>query len=556
KTGTLTKNEMTITRIFVNNKIVDVSGTGYEPKGNFFEERNIVNPKKYELLLRIGDLCNNAKLTKEKDKHSIVGDPTEGSLMVLAKKGKFENSLFQFIEELPFDSERKRMSVIFKDKKTKKIQAYVKGAPDLLIDRCTSMIVDGKVRKMTAADKKKILAMNNQFANDALRVLGLAYKDVKDKRYTLDKVENNLTFVGMVGMIDPARPEVKESILRCKKAGIKVMVITGDHAITAAAVAKNIGLLDKGDLVLTGRDLDKMSDKELEKNIEKVRIIARALPIQKSRIVDALQKLGHIVAMTGDGVNDAPAIKKADIGIAMGITGTDVAKEVAGAILVDDNFSTIVNAISEGRNIYDKIIKSTRYLLSCNAGEIVSVFIAILLNFPLPLIPLQILLMNLVTDGLPAIGLGFEPSEKDVMERLPKNPKNHPISMRMLYLIVMFGIMMGAGTLFLFSQYHKQDLVLARTIAFTTLVMFEMFAVLGSRSFKAFGKLNPFSNRWLLYGVASSVVIQLLVIYWSVLQPVFGTVPLTLMHWLQILGISSLGFLVMEVTKLFLKKDT
>jgi len=295
-------------------------------------------------------------------------------------------------------------------------------------------------------------------------------------------IEKNLIFVGMAGMIDPPRDEVKQSVKDCQDAGIKIMIITGDHAVTAKAIAQKLGLFKKGDLILTGEELDQIKDDVLEKKIESVRIIARALPIQKSRIVDALKKRGHVVAMTGDGVNDAPALKKADIGISMGITGTDVAKEVSKATLVDDNFATIVNGVSEGRNIYDKMIKSTRYLLSCNMGEITAVFMAIMLRFPLPLIPLQILLMNLVTDGLPALGLGVEPFDADVMKRKPRNPKERPITGYILFFIVLFGLVMGAGTLYLFNQYVNKDLKLAQTVAFTTLVMFEMFAVLGSRS--------------------------------------------------------------------------
>ena len=560
KTGTLTKNQMTITEIYTDHKQIEVSGSGYEPKGNFSMNHKPINPKKIELLLRIGYLCNNAKLVDKKGRYEIIGDPTEGSLTVLGKKGKLsEDDLkkhFKFIEELPFDSDRKRMTVLYKNKQNKKTEAYVKGAPDLLLEKCDRILENGRVRFLTRKDKKQILKMNNSFAEKALRVLGLAYRDVPSsiKKYNLANIEKNLTFVGLVGMIDPAREEVKKAVAECKEAGIDVMIITGDHAVTTKAVAEQIGLFKKGDLILTGDEVEKMSDKELEEKIEKVRIIARALPIQKSRVVDALKKKGHQVAMTGDGVNDAPALKKADIGIAMGITGTDVAKEVAKGVLVDDNFATIVNAISEGRNIYDKMIKSVRYLLSCNAGEIVAVFTAIMLRFPLPMIPLQILLMNLLTDDFPALGLGAEPSEEGVMKRPPRDPKQKPITGNMLLLIVIFGLIMGLGTFFMFTRYADGNLTKAQTVAFTTLVAFEMFAVISSRSlYHSWKKLNPLTNLWLMGAIGLSILIQIIIIYWSPLQPIFGTFPLTLIDWLKIIGIAFIGFIVMESSKFFLK---
>ncbi len=560
KTGTITKNQMTVTDIFYNGQIIKVSGSGYVPKGNFYEDNIQLNPKNLELLLRIGYLCNNAKITNVDGRFDIIGDPTEGSLIVLGEKGKIGDEdlhrHFSFVEELPFDSDRKIMSVIFENKLNKKTEAYVKGAPDLLLGVCDEILENGSIRKLTKKDRDKILEVNNTFAHNALRVLALAYRELpKSKKYNTDNVEKNLVFVGLVGMIDPPRDEVKRAVEQCREAGIKVMIITGDHPITAKAVAHQIGLFEEGDTLLTGGDIEKMSDGELERKIENVRIIARALPIQKLRIVNALQKNGHIVAMTGDGVNDAPALKKADIGIAMGITGTDVAKEVSKAILTDDNFATIVNAIGEGRNIFDKMIKSAKYLLSCNAGEIATVFIAIMLNFPIPLIPLQILLINLLTDAFPALGLGLEPSEEGIMKRSPRDPKEKPISMKLFLSIVIFGIIMAVGTLFMFVQYKDIDLIKAQTIAFTTLVMFQLFAVMSSRSLhSSFTKLNPFSNKWLLGAVLLSFAMQLAVVYWPPLQSVFGTVPLSAADWVKILGISSLGFIVMEISKFFVVK--
>ena len=363
-------------------------------------------------------------------------------------------------------------------------------------------------------------------------------------------MEKDLVFVGLVGMIDPPREEVKDAVQHCVDAGIKTMLITGDNAVTAQAVAGQVGLFKEGDRVITGDDVDKMSDEELEQMIDTIRIFARALPIQKLRIVDALQKKGHVVAMTGDGVNDAPALKKADIGIAMGMTGTDIAKEVSKAVLVDDNFASIVNAIREGRNIYDKIMTSAKYLLACNLGEVTAVIIALVLHFPLPLLPLQILLMNILTDNIPALGLGLEESEDRVMKLAPRDPQEKPISQHMFFSIVLFGLLMGGGTIFVFSQYVSGSLVKAQTVAFTTLVFFQMFAVLSSRSlFPSLKKMNPFSNLWILSAVCISVLVQLAVLYVPVFQRIFDTVPLAKQDWLIILGVSFTGFIGMELSK-------
>ncbi|MGV8141441.1 MAG: cation-translocating P-type ATPase [Candidatus Woesearchaeota archaeon] len=567
KTGTLTKNQMTITKIFTGGKVVDITGSGYVPYGEFYKEGKKLESKEMKelnLLLRTGYLCNDAKLVSKDDgatqnSWSIIGDPTEGSLVVLSKKGLMDEKdieeNYNKVAELPFDSERKLMSSIYENYDSKKTEAYVKGAPDFVLKLCTKVFINGKIRNITKEDKDNILKHNNVFAEDALRVLALAYRDVsKIKKYEISSVEKELVFVGLVGMIDPPREGVKEAIQQCGSAGIKVMMITGDHPTTAKAIARRIGLLLDGDIVLTGSELELLSDLELEQQIDNIRIIARALPIQKTRIVTMLQKKGHVVAMTGDGVNDAPALKKADIGIAMGITGTDVSKEVAKTILVDDNFATIVNAVAEGRNIYDKILKSTKYLLACNVGEVTTVFFAVLLGFPLPLITLQILLMNLLTDGLPALGLGSEDAEEDVMKHNPRNPKENPLTREMLWLILIFGSAMGLGTLFAFSLFYRDDLKLAQTIAFTTIVMFEMFTVMSARSFAPFKKLNPFNNKWLTLGITASISIQLFVVYVPFLQKIFGTVPLGWMHWAIILGISSSGFVMMEISKFFVKE--
>ena len=561
KTGTITKNQMTITKIMESDRIIDVSGAGYSPSGDFRLADKLINKLDgMELLFRTGYLCNNSKLESSGDGWSIMGDSTEGSLLVLAKKARLDTDSieedFTKVKELPFDSDRKLMSMVYKNSKNQKTEAYIKGAPDLVLKLCNKIYINNRIRKISSIDRVKILKNNNLFAEDSLRVLALAYKDVsKLKRFDISDVEKDLVFLGLVGMIDPPREGVAEAVKQCDEAGIRVMMITGDHPMTAKAIAKQIGLYSEGDLILTGEELDRLSDEQLEHQIDNIRIIARALPIQKTRIVHALQNKGHIVAMTGDGVNDAPALKKADIGIAMGISGTDVSKEVAKAILMDDHFATIVNAVAEGRNIYDKILKSTKYLLACNAGEILSVFIAILLRFPLPLIPLQILLMNLLTDGLPAMGLGSEIPESDVMTRHPRNPKENPITGKMLILIIIFGIAMALGTLFVFNKYVGINLSYARTMAFTTLVFFEIFAVMSARSFRSFTKVFPFSNKALTFGILASVMIQLVVIYFAPLQHVFSTVPLQWNDWVLIIAISSLGFILMEFSKVFIKEE-
>ncbi len=551
KTGTITKNEMTITDVFCGGQKIHVTGAGYDPQGEFlFDARK--EPRELSLLLRIGVFCNNARLVSENAKYTVLGDPTEGALLVLAKKGNTERtSNYQLLRELPFDSERKMMSVVVLDKNNKRCEAYVKGAPEKILRACNRIIEKGRVRVMTTREKERILQVNTEYARHALRVLALAYREVSvAKEYTHARVEKDLIFVGLVGMIDPAREGVKEAVQHCVDAGIKTMLITGDNAVTAQAVAVQVGLFKEGDRVITGDDVEQMSDEDLEHNIDQVRIFARALPIQKLRIVDALQKKGHVVAMTGDGVNDAPALKKADIGIAMGVTGTDIAKEVADAVLVDDNFASIVNAIREGRNIYDKIMTSAKYLLACNLGEVTAVLVALLFSFPLPILPLQLLLMNILTDNIPALGLGLEKSDDGVMKRSPRDPREKPISQSLLVSLAVFGLLMGVGTVFVFSQFVSGSIVKAQTIAFTTLVLFQMFAVLSSKSlFPSLKKLNPFSNLWLLSAVGISMAVQLSVVYLPPLQRIFDTVPLAKQDWLMILGVSFTGFIAMELSK-------
>ena len=559
KTGTLTKNEMTVREIYTNDEVIEVTGTGYVPKGKLILDSEEVDVKDIKLLLKIGALCNDAKLTHN-EKWEILGDPTEGSLIVVASKaGLIKEELeekYPRIDEVPFDSERKLMTTIH-DIGGERV-VYVKGAPDIILDRCTHLYNKGKITELSGRDREKIPEINRMMAEKALRVLAVAYKKIKDSdEVNSDEIESNLIFVGLVGMIDPPRDEVIKSIKECEEAGIKTVMITGDHLLTAKAIAKQIGLLKEGDRVLTNTELYKLSDEELEEIVDSVAIYARVSPEHKVKILDALKRKGHVVAMTGDGVNDAPALKKSDIGVAMGITGTDVSREASDMILTDDNFTSIVNAVEEGRGIYSSIKKFVQYTLSSNLGEILVIFMGILLGFPLPLMAIQILWVNLVTDGLPGLALGLDPAELGIMRKPPRNPKEGIISRDVLENILIVGVVMCVGTLFMFQHYgaeigmNLEDLSSvapkAQPVAFTTLVMFQLFNVLTyrTRSFR-----NIMENKWLIRAIISSVLLQLIAIY--LLGGIFKVDPsntLNLMDWIKIMLVSSTLFIILEVRK-------
>jgi len=538
KTGTLTCNQMTVEKIFVNHEVIDVTGSGYSTKGTFS-----TTPAKFDLLLRIGSLCNDANLEGEK----VIGDPTEASLIVsAAKAGLLKEELekmYPRVAEIPFDSKRKMMTTVHK--LDNKLYAYTKGASDIIVERCNQIYIDGKIRKLTDADKEKIQKVNEDFAKDALRVLGFAFKETN----TINPTEDNLVFVGLQAMIDPPREEVKEAIKKCKTAGIKVVMITGDHRLTAIAIAKELGITGK---TLTGRELDEIKD--LHKVVEEVSIYARVSPEHKMLITEALKKNSHIVAMTGDGVNDAPALKDADIGIAMGISGTDVAKEAADMILTDDNFATIVNAVEEGRTIYNNIQKFVTYLLSSNLGEVFTIFIAIMIGMPLPLLAIQILWINLMTDGLPALALGIDPPDIGIMERKPLKKEKKIVSARRFIWMLLIGIIMMVSTLGIFYFYHpKENLDYARTIAFTTLMILQMYNVMNCRSDHISVFRNFFSNKWLLGAVLSSICLQILIIY-TPLKDIFNTTPISLSDWGYIFLVSSSVLVFGEIVKVVRKK--
>lgn len=551
KTGTLTKNEMTVREIYANNNLIKVTGEGYSPKGKFiYAGIDISDTRNIELLLRIGALCNDSRLNQN-DKWEIFGDPTEGALLVSAGKAGFKKTElekhFPRIDEIPFDSERKCMTTIHKINREN--VAHVKGAPDIILDRCKYLYMNGKVNKLTEKEKRRIIKINQDMADKALRVLGFAYKALAERYRTIpEEMERDLVFVGLQGMIDPPREEVKEAIAKCKTAGIKTILITGDHKLTAIAIAKELGLFKEGDKALSGEELDKLSDESLGEVVEHVVIYARVSPEHKVKILTSLKKKGYIVAMTGDGVNDAPALKKSDIGIAMGITGTDVAKEASDMVLTDDNFASIVNAVEEGRGIYNSIKQFVQYTLSSNLGEILVIFLAILIGWPLPLIAIQILWVNLLTDGLPGLALGLDPFSKDIMKNPPRKREENIICKEVIQNIIIVGFVMGIGTLFMFYSYGIET-VKAKSIAFTTLVIFQLFNVLTYRA-KNF-RINIKASKFLIGSVIISVLMQFAVLYTS-LNIAFKTVPLGLLDWIKILLVSCTLYIILESRKMFM----
>jgi len=562
KTGTLTKNEMTVREIWVDGKAVSVTGEGYSPKGKFFlsgKEISINDIPALSLLLKIAALCNNAKLYRDgisingllrrKEKNwSIQGDPTEGALLVAAAKAGIWREHIEEEEErlgeIPFDSERKRMSVIYKTKTKKFI--YVKGALDVILGRSSYYLNEGVIKPLTNKEKQKILLQNSRLASKAMRVLAFAYRELRGASEQFDEtLENDLVFVGLVAMIDPPRPEAKRAVQKCLEAGIRVVMITGDHPETALAVAKEIGIVGLKYGVMTGAQLDKLSDREFLNAVERVSVFARVSPKHKLKIVRALKAKGNIVAMTGDGVNDAPALKEADIGIAMGITGTDVTKEASSMILADDNFATIVAAIEEGRIIYDNIRKFIHYMLACNVGEAATLLFAVLMGLPLPLVPSQILFVNLVTDGLPAIALGLEKGEADVMKRPPRSPNESIFSGGLFKKILFRGLFIAAGTISVFILgliLGDGELNTSRTMAFCALVFFQLFYVFECRADRTpLLQMGLLSNPMLIIAVLSSVLMQLGVVYLPFFQKVFRTVPLNSFHWIVVILVTGLA---------------
>lgn len=584
KTGTLTQNEMTVVEGWAGGESFQVSGEGYAPTGDF--SRNGGSPFKpldhpATALLLVGSvLCNDADLEASGEDLGeptwrMIGDPTEGALVVAAAKtGLKRNELetrFPRVNEVPFDSARKRMVTIHQLPDESDLRsrlgleksaylAFIKGAPDIVLDYCQSIHIDGEIQLLTDDIRQSILEANRQMAQKALRVLGLAYRNL-DSMPDVEKpasIEQSLVFVGLMGMIDPARPEVKPAVKIAQGAGLKSVMVTGDYRDTAMAIAEEIGMLSPGGKVLTGAELDKLSDQELAEVVESVDAYARVSPQHKVKIVEAFKARGHIVAMTGDGVNDAPALKRANIGVAMGISGTDVTKETADMVLTDDNYASIVSAIEEGRIIYSNIRKFVFYLIACNVGEILIIFLSMLGGLPIPLRPIQLLWLNLVTDGAPALALGLEKGEPGIMNRSPRPTKEPVINRDMLTGIITVSLadtVAVLGSFILALNRFPENLLMAQTIAFTTLVGSELLRAYTSRSeYNSIFKIGILSNKWMVYATGFSAILMLLVIYLPVLQPFFGTQPLAWIDWLIMLPFMLLAPVVAELTKFYLRR--
>lgn len=545
KTGTLTQNKMTVVKVYTNDKLLETENVDIEDYHN-------------RLALEIGLLCNDATIEEDNGDKKAIGDPTEIALVVLGNnKNLFRKNLendLKRVNEIPFDSDRKLMTTIHAYNNSYRV--FTKGAPDLLIERCKKILINNEVKELTEDFKTKMKNVNKEMAEKALRVLALGYKDIATipNELSSQNVENDLVFVGMVGMIDPPREEVKIAVKKCRSAGIKPVMITGDYKLTAMTIATELGILEDGDLAIEGIELDKMNDEEFNNSIEKYSVFARVSPQHKVKIVEAWQNKGKIVAMTGDGVNDAPSLKRANIGCAMGITGTDVSKEAADMILTDDNFSTIVSAVEEGRTIYDNIKKSIHYLLSCNMGEIVALLVALLFNLPNPLLPIHILWINLVTDSFPALSLGVDPGEPDIMDRKPRDPKEGIFAKGLGLSIFVKGIIIGFVTLLAFFTGKVYDLETGRTMAFLTLSFSQFGNSLSVRSIdKTVFKIGIFKNKYLMYAITFSTILMLSVIFIPFLRNVFSLTLLNISQWGYVILYSLIPFSLGELFKIVKK---
>ncbi len=581
KTGTLTQNEMTVVRGWAGGKMFQVSGEGYAPEGQFFRDGEPFGPTMEpapSLLLHGSLLCNDARLEQsgeeaEKRTWRMVGDPTEGALVTLAAKAGLWRDEMEHImprvAEIPFDSDRKRMTTIHQltdghhlhaGLERSSLVAFVKGAPDILLQFCDCVALNGHEKPLTEAMRQEILNANAEMARQALRVLGVAMRPLTQvpETPTPENVETNLVFLGLVGMIDPARPEVKTAVQIAKRAGLKSVMVTGDYKDTARAIAEEINLLSAGGKVLAGEELNQLDEAQLAEMVETVDAYARVSPQHKVKIVEALKARGHVVAMTGDGVNDAPALKRANIGVAMGITGTDVSKETADMVLTDDNFASIVSAIEEGRIIYSNIRKFVFYLLACNVGEILIIFLSMLAGLPIPLSPIMLLWLNLATDGAPAIALALEKGDPDIMLRPPRPTSEPVINRDMLTGIIIISI---ADTIAVLTAFvialarFPGNLQAAQTVAFATLICSELLRAYTSRSeYYSVFSIGVFSNRWMVVATSVSVLLLLVVIYVPFLQPFFGTVPLGLGDWLFMWPFFLFAPIAAELTKVYLRR--
>lgn len=553
KTGTLTKNEMTVKSIYDGIHVYEVTGTGYDPKGEILAEWLPVPPEGQETLrnvLRIGMLCNESNLIEEHNRYIVQGDPTEGALIVSALKAGLkpqeERKRYPQLGIIPFESDRGYMATLHEHLGKKII--YVKGAPEKLVNMCTQcMAGDGEIRR-------KIFEVSDNFARDGLRVLAMAYKEVPPEtdEITHSDVESDLIVAGLQGMIDPPRPEAAAAIEGCKDAGIRVAMITGDHAITAMAIARNLGVAREKDRVLTGQDLETMTDEDLFRVVKDVPVYARVAPDHKLRIVQQLMKHGEIVAVTGDGVNDAPALKSAHIGVAMGKSGTDVAKEASDMVVTDDNFASIFAAVKEGRVVFDNIRKVTFFLIPTGVASILSIIGTVVAGLPIPYVPAQLLWINLVTNGLQDVALAFEPPEDDIAKRPPRDPKEGIMSRLLIERTLLVGLLIAVGVVYVFASYIQAGggLEKARTMAVTTMVFFQFFQAWNSRSeTRSIFSLSPMGNPFLILALIAATLAQLALLYVPTLKWIFRTEPLAVVDWVWIISVAASVILVVEIDK-------
>ena len=543
KTGTLTQNRMTVVRVYFDGEVHDAAAASADsmPGG--------------ELAVKLSILANDAQMGKdEKGKPVTTGDPTETAMLDLGLKiGISKNDLtkeYPRVSEIPFDSERKMMTTIHEE--GGRLLVAVKGGVDEVLACCDRISEDGRIREMTDGDREKIAEVNSSMAGDALRVLAVATKEIQSVPASVEPatVENELVFVGMLGMIDPPREEVKAAVEKCRAAGIKPVMITGDHKITALAIATQLGIMNEGDRAVTGAELEKMSDAELKDSVESISVYARVSPEHKVRIVQAFQEHGNIVAMTGDGVNDAPALKLADIGIAMGITGTDVSKEAADAVLADDNFATIVTAVEEGRRIYDNILNAIQFLLSSNVGELLVLFVAVIFNWATPLLPIHILWVNLVTDSLPALALSFDPAAPDIMQRKPMDSSKGIMTRSFSIRIFLQGIMIAALSLVAYQVGILINVETAQTMTFAVLAFSQITFVFGVRSGNRSAFVGMLNNKYLLGALAIVSALMFVVLEIPSLEKIFRVTDLDCAHWIWVAALSLAPLLITDLAKL------
>ena len=585
KTGTLTQNEMMVVKGWTDGRFFAISGEGYHPEGEFRRDGQPFDPQtepEVRFLLQGAALCNDAILEPSGQKADgsptwrMVGDPTEGALVIAAAKaGLWKEELgraFPRVAEVPFESERKRMTTVHKIEgeviqrlervcpSSTGCAAFVKGAPDLLLERCTHIMIQDEVQPLDETRRREVVSANEAMSRQALRVLGVACRPLEapPANPAAEAMERDLTFIGLMGMIDPARPEVKPAVQMAKRAGLKSAMVTGDYLQTAVAIARELELLSPKGRVLTGAELDHIDDASFASIVEEVDVYARVSPQHKVRIVEAFKSRGHVVAMTGDGVNDAPALKRADIGVAMGITGTDVSKETADMVLTDDNYASIVSAVEEGRIIYSNIRKFVYYLLSCNVGEILIIFLAMLAGLPLPLTAIQLLVLNLITDGAPALALGLEKGDPDIMERPPRPVEEPVINRQMIWGIGILSITATIATLTAFIiglRWFPDNPTVAKTMAFATLALTELPIAYTCRSERhSLFTVGVLSNKYMQWAVLASAVILLSIIYVPFLDPIFDTASLGLNEWLVMVPLILMAPIAAELNKLVLRR--